>query len=144
MEATEAARTRKEQIEAMQEEMDNDFREKEACFADAVQRKDSERHWKLWCNAVEDPYVNALGLEEKEAKKMRGRGEVRVIQRTPLPRGNEDKHVRNKWSYEAKRDLKQARRCEQVVYRIKCMFEPGKETGARGHETPSSNKNQGL
>ena len=127
MEVKEAAKARQEEIEALKEEMDRNFREKEVYFADAVQKKDTERHWELWCKAVEDPYVNALDLEEKEAKKMRGRGEVKVIQRIPLPRGNEDKHVRNKWSYEARRDLKQARRCEQVVYRARCMFEPEDE-----------------
>ena len=71
--------------------------------------------------------MKALELEEKEAKKMRGRGEVKIIQRVPLPRGNEDKYIRNKWSYKARRDLKQARRCEQMVYRVRCMFEPDEE-----------------
>ena len=81
---------------------------------------------------MEEPYIKALELEEKDANKMRGRGEIRIVQKVPLPRGNEDKHIRNEFSYKARRCLKQARRCEQIVYRLKCTAENG------GRETPEA------
>ena len=93
---------------------------REGKINEAVRRKDTEGIWKIWCKAVEEPYIKGWDLEEKDAKKMRGRGEIKMVQRTPLPRGNEDKHIRNEHSYKARGSLKQARRCEQIVYRIRC------------------------
>ena len=47
---------------------------------------------------------------------------VNLTQKVPVPRGNEDQRVRNKWSYAARRCLKQARRCEQLTYRLQVLL----------------------
>ena len=47
-----------------------------------------------------------------------------MVERTPTMRGDEDKRVRNVWSYKARRCLKQARRCEQLAYRIQMLTDP--------------------
>ena len=41
---------------------------------DAARRKDTEAFWKIWSRAVEEPYIKALGLDEKDEQKMRGMG----------------------------------------------------------------------
>ena len=134
MEAKEAAKVRQERIEELKEEMDKNFQNKDEQIKEAVRRKDTEGIWKIWCKAVEEPYIKALDLEEKDAKKMRGRGEIKMVQRTQLPRGNEDKHIRNEHSYKARGSLKQARRCEQIVYRIRCT------AGVGEHQFPDQEK----
>ena len=121
MEAKEAAKKRQEEIEALNANMEQRFKENKSSLEEAARKKDTEAFWKIWSRAVEEPYIKVLELEEKEEKKMRGRGGIRLVQKTPLPRGNEDKHVRNEWSYKARRCLKQARRCEQMTYRTKCL-----------------------
>ena len=71
MEAKEAAQKRKDGLEAMQEEMGNNFIQTKEALAEALKNKDTESHWRLWCRLVEEPYVKSLGLEEKEAKQMK-------------------------------------------------------------------------
>ena len=68
MDAKEAAKTRQAKIEDLKKEMDENFQGEKGEIRKAVQRKDSEGLWKIWCTAVEEPYIKALGLEEKEAK----------------------------------------------------------------------------
>ena len=64
-----------------------------------------------------------LGMEdddhdEKDAmEKYSGRGEVKWITRTPELAKEKTDH-RNSWDKKAEKQLSQARRCEQVAYRI--------------------------
>ena len=73
MEAKEAAKQRQEEIEALKEQIDQRFRENRSGLDDAARKKDTEAFWKIWSRAVEEPYIKALELEEKEERKMRGR-----------------------------------------------------------------------
>ena len=61
-------------------------------------RNDTDRFWKLWSEAAADAYVEFLELEPVEVGNLKGRGTVKLIEQVPLPRGNEDKRVRNEWS----------------------------------------------
>ena len=61
MDAKEAAQTRKDEIEAMQEEMGNNFTQRKEALAKALKNKDTESHWALWCRLVEEPYVKSFG-----------------------------------------------------------------------------------
>ena len=69
MEAKEAANKRQEEIEALKEKMDQSFRENRRDLDDAARKKDTDAFWKIWSRAVEDPYIKALELEEKEEKR---------------------------------------------------------------------------
>ena len=97
---------------------------------------------------MEAAYVDSLGLEGKEARKLKGRGDLKLIQKTPLPRGNEDERVRNEWSYKARRCLKQARRCEQMTYRVQVLLNPEETGGPRHlvirHVAPNLTRTRGL
>ena len=60
---------------------------------------------------------------------MRGRGTVKIVEKEPLPRGNEDRRIRNVWSYKARRCLQQARRAEQLAYRMMMLIDEGEING---------------
>ena len=67
--------------------------------------------------------------DTKEMKKKIGRGQLKIIEKTPKVE-EEDKQgrcPRNKWYYKAVENLKQARRCEQAAYRIGIKDKAGNE-----------------
>lgn len=66
-------------------------------------------------------YISALELNKKDVAKTRGRGSLKLVERQTSPRPHEDERIRNKWSYEARRCIKQARRCEQLSYRLEIL-----------------------
>ena len=87
----------------------------------------------MWSKAVENAYIKYLDVSEEAAKKIRGRGKVTLRKMTPQAeegRKNEEDHIRNKWSREALRCLKQPRRGEQVVYRAGMMMKQEAGIGA--------------
>ena len=83
---------------------------------------------------MEDAYLEFLDLEPKELKKAKGRGSVKWVENTPEPRGNEHKRIRNEWSYKARRCLKQARRAEQIAYRMLMLIDEEEIKGPMSKE----------
>ena len=70
--------------------MDEFSKTSNEAFEDAILRRGVGPFWKLWSSAAENAYIAALGLPEKEAKELRGRGPLKsrflVTLKLPLPR----------------------------------------------------------
>ena len=69
---------------------------------------------------IEDTWLEHLKVDKDVAKKLKGRGEVKITKE--VPKGREDKvkegSIKNSLMYKAIDNLKQARRCEQINHRI--------------------------
>ena len=128
MKPKEAREKREEEVLQLQAEMDQNFEEASTTFGKAKVAKDMDLYWKTWSKAVEDAYIKALDLGSKEAEKaLRGRGKVTLIKKEPKKAKKAEETIRNEWAYEAHRNLKQARRAEQILYRSDAMGSTEKE-----------------
>ena len=114
--------------------MDANFLKAKVEMTKAKLTKDTDSLWKLWSEAVGEAYIKFLELTPKEEKKMRGRGSVKIVEKEPLPRGNEDRRIRNVWSYKARRCLQQARRAEQLAYRMMMLIDEDEIKGPISEE----------
>ena len=123
MEPKEASEKRKEEVEQLKEKMDQQFVEASSVLERAKAKRDTDLFWKTWSKAVEDAYIKWLELESKEAEKtLRGRGQVTLAKKVPNNERKIDETIRNEWAYKAHRNLKQARRAEQILYRSEAMM----------------------
>ena len=83
LERREALEKRKEEVARLQEYMDENFRKTKERFEKASKEHDTDKFWKEWGKAVEDAYLKAIALDNKEAeKRLKGRGEVIIASRT--------------------------------------------------------------
>ena len=74
------------------------------------------------------PAATPLDLGSKEAEKaLKGRGKVTLVKKEPKKTKKAEETIRNEWAYEAHRNLKQARRAEQILYRSEAMGSTEKE-----------------
>ena len=85
----------------------------------AQDEEDTDAVWKIW---------SRLELTEEAAKKTRGRGKVMLTVQKPKVQDKKKDTTRDKRSIEARRCLKQARRSEQVAYRL-AMLEKSMNNG---------------
>ena len=114
----EAVAARLDEVKKLKDIMDELFRHAAESLDEACQQMDTDGFWRIWSETTEKAYHRVAELSEKDAKKNSGRGTVKLIQRVPENRAKEDDRIRNKWSYAARRCIRQARRCEQIVFRI--------------------------
>ena len=86
-------------------------------------------------------YFKYLDLTEEAAKKTRGRGQATLTVKKPKIQDKKKDTTRNRWSIEAQRCFKQARRSEQVAYRA-VMMETGRNPGERSKVVSGYNPGQ--
>ena len=98
--------------------MDALFKDASGSLEEARRNLDTDTFWRIWSMTTEKAYHTAAELSEKDAKKNVGRCTLKLIQRVPETKAKEDDRMRKSWSYAARRCLRQARRCEQIVHRI--------------------------
>ena len=118
MEPKEAVKARLEEVRKLKEEMDEAFSKVASLLEEARRCNDTDEFWRLWSVTTEGAYHKAAGLTENEAKKNSGRGIIKLVQKTPEVKSREEDRIRNAWAYAARRNLRQARRCEQLAFRL--------------------------
>ena len=110
----------KEVRKGMQDEMDEAFARKNQSFQEHAKNKDTDQFWWLWSRAVGEAWLEALEIDKEIAEAMKGRGEVKVIKKVPnKAEVKKAEGARGKLMYKATEKLRQARRCEQVISRLK-------------------------
>ena len=93
--------------------------------------QDTDSYWKTFSKSVGQGIIRYID-EEKESKKIAGRGTIILQEMAPRRRDTVDDAkdvLKNEWSKKALENLKQARRCEQIAYRIKMINK--EECGAK-------------
>lgn len=107
-------------VEKLQANLDELSRQASRQLDAASRMLDTDTFWRIWSETVEKAYHGDAELSVADAKRNAGRGTVKLIQRFPEMKAKEDDRIRNKWSYEARRCLRQARRLEQIMFRVQC------------------------
>ena len=74
--------------------------------------------WKFWSKCVEHSWLRYLAPGKDMEALLKGRGTVNIIEKTPKPREPKKEEAWNKWYYKAIDQFRQARRCEQMAYRL--------------------------
>ena len=84
--------------------------------------KDVNGYWKLWSKTVERGWLKYVAEDRVYDKKATGRGKVELIHKKPKQAGADDKpkktYLKGEEAREEIRAIRQARRCEQMAFRI--------------------------
>ena len=108
---------RKTEIDAMKAKMDKDVEEAEERFQSMVKTRNTTGYWRTWSKIIERSILESIGIDEETIRKVGGRGEVKITKKChDQKREQEDK--RSGWDKKADKQLTQARRCEQMAYRV--------------------------
>ena len=117
---TKAATIRAEK-EKLHDAMDAMFGKAQDELRYHAKRKDTTKLWKAWSKAVENGWIDYLGLGKELAKKNRGRGEATIVKKIPGKNKDDNGVNYNEWTRKSIISLKNARRCEQMAYRIEMI-----------------------
>ena len=111
------------QKEELHQAIDRHYEVKNEEIDEALRRGDMNRVWELWSRALERGYLEHLNESKEVTKNMMGRGKVNIVEKTPQRRELAEtvEDIRKGGSRRAVRFLKQARRCEQVAYRLELI-----------------------
>ena len=116
----EFAEAKKEDKAKLHSLMDEGFRKARTKLEELLKKKHLGEYWKMVSKTIEDTWLEHLKLDKDVAKKLKGRGEVKITKE--VPKGRDDKvkegSIKNSLMYKAIDNLKQARRCEQINHRI--------------------------
>ena len=119
--------------------MDYEFVEAEEALHEHEQKADIDGYWKTWSETVEKAWMAYLRPGKEAEKLITGRGKVNIIEQIPTPKTKTDNEVWNRWYHEAVDKLRQARRCEQMAYRI-LKYHEEKEDGKKKDKYKQLNK----
>lgn len=98
--------------------MDWEFPKVEEELEAHAKEGDVDEFWRKWSKAVEKAWTSYLKPEKEVKKQITGRGKVTIVNKIPTTTAKSDKEIWNKWYYKAVDKLRQARRCDQIAYRI--------------------------
>ena len=73
----------KEEKKKLHEAIDKRFREARSELRSHERKNDTTSFWRTWSKTVESGWIDYLGMTKDLAKKNRGRGEVKLVRKTP-------------------------------------------------------------
>ena len=111
------------QKEILQQTIDRHFKAEDEGLDECLQKEDMNGFWKLWSKALEKGYLEHLNETKEVNKKLMGRGKVTIVEKVPQRRemASNIEDIRKGGCKQAIKYLKQARRCEQVAYRLELI-----------------------
>ena len=114
---------RQDELSKLQDCMNKELLDKTEAFKMHSTNKDNDAYWASWSEAVEKGCLKYLGHKGSIKKALAGRGKTMILNKTPgrtrrSKKENEFKHLRSQASRKALESLRQARRCEQYVFRL--------------------------
>ena len=100
--------------------MDREFEKVEDKLPELSKKEVLDEYWRAVSRAIEDTWLEHLEVDKEIAKKMGGRGEVKITKVVPnaITKQTKKNTIRNAYMYKVIDNLKQARRCEQISHRI--------------------------
>ena len=100
--------------------MDEEFEKESETLRNLASLKVLDAYWKKYSKTVEKVWIDHMEVDKDTAKKLVGRGEVKISKMKPKikTKVERDKSIRNCEMYKATEYLKQGRRCEQINHRI--------------------------
>ena len=100
-----------------------------------IKDTDATKYWKAFSNAVEKGWLKYLDNGKEFDKKAKGRGELVEIKVKPKretrKKEEEERQYRGEANNKAQAALKQARRAEQMAFRITLISDVEKDEGKR-------------
>ena len=111
----------KEARKRLQEGMDEEINRGKSYLQQFAEEGDIDAYWKRWSKLVEFAWLKFLGQDKCWDRRLKGRGQVNLIEKMPSKPGDRSKPVGNFRCEDMTKALnyqKQARRCEQLAFRI--------------------------
>ena len=121
----EKAQVESKEMKELHEHIDKNLREHARQLHVHRLNRDTTGYWRCWSKAVERGFLHFLDVSNIFDRKAKGRGEPTFITTKPECRDQAKKadSTRGRESTEAAKALKQARRCEQVAFRLGLLSE---------------------
>ena len=106
--------------------------------------KDVNGYWKLWSKTVERGWLKYADEEKVHDKKATGRGKVELVRKKPQPTGGgkapKKTYLAGEEAREEVRAIRQARRCEQMAFRITLARTDSKQQSVKATYSKSTAK----
>ena len=106
----------------MHDEMDNYLNPAKETIINHIRAGNLGEGWDMLTTSVENGWLKYQGYNKQVSKAMKGRGKFTIIKKSPIPPKQTEEEqfqtIRNEHSRTALKQLRQARRFEQITHRL--------------------------